>query len=217
MSLLDYAALRAAPLQTSPYDYLIVPHFVRRAAFGGLVKDFPPIAKPGSFPPSELEIRGQFARLLQEMESEPFAQAIEEKFAIALKTRGRLVTVRGQCAKHNGKIHTDSSNKLITVLLYLNHKWDEAGGKLRVLRDGRNLDNMVEEIPPHEGTLFVFRRSERSWHGHPPFVGVRRVVQLNWLADARTAQLQRYRHRLSAWAKALGGRLRASHARESAA
>ena len=86
-----------------------------------------------------------------------------------------MFTVRGECRASDGKIHTDSATKLITVLLYMNEKWDKDGGRLRILRNGTDLDDYVEEVPPHGGTLLVFRRSENSWHGHQPFDGPRRA------------------------------------------
>ena len=70
--------------------------------------------------------------------------------------------------KKDGSIHTDSKTKIITVLLYLNEAWDAAGGRLRLLRSGTDLENYVAELPPSNGTLLIFRRSDNSWHGHKP-------------------------------------------------
>ena len=39
------------------------------------------------------------------------------------------------------------------------------------------------EVPPTEGTLLAFRRSNNSWHGHKPFSGLRRVIQFNWVTS----------------------------------
>jgi hypothetical protein len=64
MTLLDIEALRATPLKTEPYDYFVVPNFIRAAEFGRVVSDFPRISSTGSIPPSELEIKGAFAQLL---------------------------------------------------------------------------------------------------------------------------------------------------------
>jgi len=94
-----------------------------------------------------------------------------------------MFTVRGECRATDGKIHTDSATKIITVLLYMNEKWDTDGGRLRILRNGADLDDYVEEVPPHGGTLLAFRRSENSWHGHQPFDGPRRAIQMNWVTD----------------------------------
>jgi hypothetical protein len=38
------------------------------------------------------------------------------------------------------------------------------------------------------GTLLAFRRTDHSWHGHKPFVGERRMLQLNYLRGDRLSQ-----------------------------
>ena len=58
-----------------------------------------------------------------------------------------------------GVIHTDSKDKIITVLLYLNRDWPHTTGRLRLLRNGQSLDDYAVEIPPDNGTLLVFKRS----------------------------------------------------------
>ena len=41
MAYLDIAALGATPLKTEPYDYLVVPDFVRAERFPSVVADYP--------------------------------------------------------------------------------------------------------------------------------------------------------------------------------
>ena len=65
---------------------------------------------------------------------------------------------------------------------------------------------LVVEVPPVEGTLLVFRRSNNSWHGHKPFIGPRRVVQFNWITTQQAAQRQLARHSFTAWIKKLRSR-----------
>ena len=124
-------------------------------------------------------------------------KAIEEKFKIDLTGRPTMYTVRGFLRKNDGSIHTDSETKIITVLLYLNDNWSVDGGRLRILRSGTDLEDYVAEVPPSNGTLLVFRRSDNSWHGHKPFEGQRRVVQMNWVLDEDVVNREQRRHSVS--------------------
>jgi hypothetical protein len=203
MAYLDFDALDKTPLERDPYDYLVVPDFVRGERFSDVVTDYPAVPGPGSHPLSEVEVAGHFEALLDELDGAEFRKAVEEKFGIDLSSRPTMFTVRGECRSTDGKIHTDSTTKLITVLLYMNEKWDKDGGRLRILRSGTDLEDYVEEVPPHGGTLLVFRRSENSWHGHLPFDGPRRAVQMNWVTDKSVVAREQGRHRLSSTFKKL--------------
>jgi hypothetical protein len=203
MAYLNFDALNETELKREPYDYLVVPDFVRAERFAEVVADYPSVPGPGSHPLTEVEIGGHFEALLDELEGPEFRKAVEQKFAIDLTSRPTMFTVRGECRPTDGKIHTDSTTKLITVLLYMNEKWDKDGGRLRILRSGTNIEDYVEEVPPHGGTLLVFRRSENSWHGHLPFDGLRRAVQMNWVTDKSVVAREQGRHRLSSTIKKL--------------
>jgi SM-20-related protein len=111
--------------------------------------------------------------------------------------------VRGRSDGKDGRIHTDSASKIVTLLLYLNSGWERAGGRLRLLRSAEDLDDFVREVTPIAGTMLAFRRSERSYHGHFPFVGERRVVQLNWVTEPAVVRRELGRHSWSARLKAL--------------
>ena len=202
-SLLDLEALKATLPKTDPYNYLVVPNFVPGDALTQVVADFPTIDTRGSHPPSELDIHGRFADLLEEMNGPAFQALIEQKFNVDLSDRPTMFTVRGRCHKSNGKIHTDTESKIITVLLYLNEPWEADGGRLRILRGPDDLNDAVDEVPPHGGTLLVFKRSENSWHGHEPFEGVRRAIQMNWVRDDATVAGEQRRHRWTALLKRL--------------
>ena len=203
MAYLDIAALESTPLKREPYDYLVVPDFVSAERFPSVIADYPAVPGPGSYPLSELSIDGHFEALLDELNGPAFRRAIEEKFDLDLSSRPTMFTVRGECRSSDGSIHTDSKTKIITVLLYMNEKWNKDGGRLRILKNGADLDNYVEEVPPHGGTLLVFRRSDKSWHGHQPFDGPRRAVQMNWVTDASVVAREQGRHRISSAFKKL--------------
>lgn len=206
MSLLDLPALSATPLESEPYEHVIVPGFVSGDALKAVIADYPEVPGAGSYPPDTLKIEGAFAKLAAELEGPEFREAVEQKFGISLAGLPTMYTVRGWCRQEDGKIHTDSKTKVITVLLYLNEAWEADGGRLRLLRNGESLENPAREVPPHGGTLLVFKRSETSWHGHEPFEGRRRALQLNWVTSADVVAREQFRHKVSAVGKALFGK-----------
>lgn len=202
---LDTAALAATPREREPYDYVIVPGFVRAHALPAIHDSYPEVGKPGSFPYQSLEYGPAFAAFLDELQGPEMRAAIEKVFDVDLTGRPTTVTVRGHCQQKDGRIHQDSTEKIITVLVYMNPDWEESGGRLRVLRSADDLEDYAAEVPPAEGTLLAFRRSDTSWHGHKPFVGPRRVLQLNWVTSDRFAKRERRRHAVSAFFKRLRG------------
>jgi hypothetical protein len=195
---LDLVAFAATPLVSDPFPYLIVPGFLPRAALDVLAADFPRIGKPGSFPVSELRFGPQFQAFLNELEGRALREAMAEKFAMDLSGRPTMVTVRGRAQAKDGRIHADSKTKLITVLIYMNERWEAPGGRLRLLRTPDSLDDCIVEVPPVEGTLIAFKVTPNSWHGHEKIEGERRVVQLNWVRDADVVRHEQNRHRFSA-------------------
>src|SRR5262249_48861596 len=195
MSVLDLAALRSTPLNHEPFPYVIVPGFVRPEALAAVHADYPHLDGPGSFPLSEVKGGPAFLALVEALRGPEARTAFEEKFGLDLKRRPTMVTVRGRCGPRDGFIHTDSVSKLLTVLVYMNPHWEASGGRLRLLRSANNLDDVLVEVPPTEGTLVAFRRSDNSFHGHKPFTGPRRVIQLNWIVNRRTVFRELLRHR----------------------
>lgn len=208
MPTLDLARFRGTPLNQAPFPYLVVPHFVQQAAIAAIHADFPIIENAGSFPVATLTYGPGFRALLDSLTAPETRAAFAEKFGIDLNGRPTMITVRGRCGAKDGAIHTDSKSKIITALVYMNPAWEESGGRLRLLRSPDDLDDVLVEVPPMEGTLVAFRRSDNSYHGHKPFLGPRRVVQLNWVANHITAQREILRHRVSAWMKTTLRKLR---------
>jgi SM-20-related protein len=197
----DLEAFRAAPLEREPYEYLVLPGFVKPEALRRINADYPRIMQSGSFPLDSVKFGPGFQAMVDALESEEFRRAFEAKFGVELSNRPTTITVRGRCGSHDGKIHNDSTSKIITVLLYLNPEWDNSGGRLRMLRSREDINNFVAEVPPSGGTLVAFLRSDRSWHGHLPFEGERRVIQFNWVNDSSNQRIAMLRHRLSASVK----------------
>lgn len=204
--MLDLERLAATPLARDPFDHLIIPGFLRSEALPRVAADFPPIEEGGSFPLASLRCGPAFAELAEEFRSRRTAEALGEKFGLELADRPVMITVRGQSREKDGRVHTDSKSKLLTVLLYMNDAWDSAGGRLRLLRRPDDLDDYVAEVPPQQGTLLAFRCADNAWHGHKPFVGRRRSIQVNWMRHGSVAWREQARHRLSALTKRLFGR-----------
>jgi SM-20-related protein len=204
---LDIERFDKTPLTREPFQFLIVPEFVKAEVCEGITGDYPKVDRPGSFPLSELTYGPRFKELVSDFNGPEFRRAVERKFAMDLSDRPTMMTVRGRCSEKDGKIHTDSKTKIISVLLYMNPKWEKAGGQLRLLRSGENLDDMIAEIPPIAGTLLVFKRSNNSWHGHKPFSGQRRVIQFNWVTSEEVVGREQNRHRFSATIKKILGSL----------
>jgi hypothetical protein len=205
LSMLDLERFHITPLTREPFEFLVVPEFVKAEARAGIDMDYPNVARAGSFPLREVTYGPAFGNLIEEMRSEEFRNAFEAKFNLDLTNRPDMITVRGHCSEKDGKIHTDSETKIITILVYMNSAWESPGGQLRLLRSGTNLDDVILEVPPTEGTLLAFRRSNNSWHGHKSFSGPRRVIQFNWVTSEAVVRREQNRHRFSAWMKRLRG------------
>ena len=117
---LDLEALKATPVSRKPFEYFVVPGFVRPEARAKINADYPKISEGGSFPVAQLSYGPAFREFLAELESDEFREAFEEKFGLELAGRPTTTTVRGQCSPKDGRIHTDTKSKIITVLIYMN-------------------------------------------------------------------------------------------------
>jgi hypothetical protein len=207
---IDLEAFNAAPLIREPFAFLMVPRFVRPEAMTAINADYPLVSHPGSFPLPTLKYGPAFADFINAIQGPEFTRAVEEKLGVDLTGRPTMVTARGVSAARDGQIHTDSRTKLITVLIYMNNQWEAKTGRLRLLRGPDNLDDVIAEVPPDEGTLLIFKNEPNAWHGFHAFEGPRRVIQLNWVTDSGVVRREQARHRFSAFFKRLRGRGAAS-------
>jgi SM-20-related protein len=203
LSIINLDALRDTPLHDDPFPYVVVENFLRPEYAADVNRDFPEIRSRGSFPLKELKSGGAFRRLTEELESQALKSAIEEKFALDLADRYTMITVRGKASARDGRIHTDTKSKFLTMLLYLNPVWEADGGWLRILRSSKSLDNYVTEIPPTFGTCLLFKVTDNCWHGHKPFAGTRKVLQLNYVRDEAALNRHLFKHSVTAKLKAL--------------
>jgi SM-20-related protein len=203
MSHLEIEKLKAARVETQPYNYTIVPGFLRPQSVAQVNATYPKIDKGGSYPVESLEAGMIIKEVIDELDSPAFETVIAEKFGVELAGRPKMYSLRGYTRAKDGQIHTDSKDKIITVLLYLNENWQHPGGKLRLLKNGSDVEDYVAEVPPDNGTLLVFKRSDNSWHGHHPFDGPRRSLQMNWMTSESSKGFHAIRHKISAVVKKL--------------
>ncbi|HEY6721587.1 MAG TPA: 2OG-Fe(II) oxygenase [Burkholderiales bacterium] len=200
-TVLNADALREAALVTEPFPYLIVDNVIRPEVLPEVVASFPRIDKRGSFPPEAVSYSGRFATLMQEMHSVELRDLVGKRLGMDLKDRPPMLTVRGRTGKKDGQIHTDSKSKLVTVLLYLNPGWSATQGRLRLLYNDHDLTRYAAEISPDAGRCLIFRVTPNCWHGHEPFDGERRTIQLNYVTSEEVRERERKRHRFSAFLK----------------
>ena len=199
----DLEGFRAAGTLSDPFPHLAMDNFLRPEHHAAIDRDFPAIGQAGSFDPSSLAMGPAMNEAIEELRGEATAAAVAEKFGVETRGRPTTITLRGQARAKDGRIHTDSRDKLVTLLIYLNPGWaaETGGGCLRILRAESDIDDYETEVPARMGALVAFACTPNAWHGHLPFEGRRRSIQLNWVVDEAAAERTRTRHRRSAFWK----------------
>ena len=198
---LNWPAIEAADLDRDPFDHFMVAQALAPDCAEGIAGEYPAIRSAGSFSLADAPPGPILAGLIEDLKSDRFAGEMQRIFDLELTGRPCLITLRGQCSPRDGRVHTDSRSKILSLLLYLNEGWQSPEGRLRLLRSPDDIEDYAVEVPPNLGSLVGFSRSDDSWHGHTPFVGQRRVLQLNYLQSATASWVGGLRHRLSALSK----------------
>jgi SM-20-related protein len=207
LSLVNVEAVRNAPVTTEPYHYFLGAGLLKDEAVPDLKRDFPAIDKPGYLTVDEVQLKGRFKTLIDELESPEFTEEISRKWGRDMHPYPRLTTIMKRSQPKYGSIHTDGPSKVMTMLVYMNDDWgSDDGGRLRVLYDGKNYEPYAVEVPPVMGTVFGFLRSDNSWHGHQPFAGERKVVQTAWIVDAKEIERKKKRNGMAQFLKGIFGR-----------
>ena len=202
MQLLDKNQLNLAKVDNNFFPYFHVENALSNFLNSSdLVKDFPDIDSGGSFPSDNLK-EGDIKKLVEELEGDEFKAILENKLGVDLKDAEVITTLRGFSRFKDGKIHTDSQSKIVTVLLYLNKNWDNEIGNLRLLKKNKDLDNYIQEISSEYGNLVAFKVTDNCWHGFMPFEGKRLSIQLNYIYP-KSLNMHKIRHKLSASFKKL--------------
>ena len=181
MNFLDIEKFCKTEAQRAPFEYIIVLAFVAISGLEEVNRDFPKLEKAGNHPLEDLDYGPSFASFIEKIKGADFRKAVEKKFNMRLEGLETRITVRGIADQSDGDIHTDIRSKVVTGLIYLNESWESGGGRLRLLRNAHDIEDYIAEVPPVGGTLLMFKRADNSWHGHKPYSGVRRTIQINWI------------------------------------
>jgi SM-20-related protein len=206
-TVLDLDAVRNAPLAREPYSFFLGQDFLRPETIDELRRTFPAITKPGFLTVDDVPIEGKFRTLIDELEGEELTEVLSEKFGLDLRPFPRLTTIRKISQAKDGRIHTDGPSKVMTLLVYMNDTWEASeDGRLRVVYDADRFEPYAVEVPPTMGTVFAFLRADNSWHGHKPFAGERKVVQVAWVRDAAELERKKQRNTMAKIFKGIFGR-----------
>jgi hypothetical protein len=173
-------------VRSEPFHFLIASGQLPAAAAAGLERDFPKYSGAGFFPFQEADCGPGIRRLVADLTEPGVASAVGARLGIDnLGQYPTLVTLCRSLNRRHGTLHTDSKSKVATALLYLNASWPETSdGCLRFLRSGDDIDDLAApELKPLYGNFAVFKRADNSYHGHLPFEGERRVIQVAWLTS----------------------------------
>ena len=202
----------AAPAEpaSTPFPLFVMDAMLPREAQAALDADFPKYASAGFFPYSEADCGPAVRRVVEQMTSPAFGDAVGRRLGIeALGSKPTLATLCRSLNRRHGTIHTDSRSKIVTALLYLNADWpDTSDGCLRFLGRIDDVESLVApEVRPVYGTLAAFKREDNSFHGHLPFEGERRVIQVAWLTSEAEKLRKTKRGRFSRGLKKLLGAL----------
>lgn len=197
-------------VQHQPFPFMVAHGQLPEDARSDLDRDFPRYASAGFFPYDPSDCGPAINTLIEDMTAPAFASAIGQRLGIDNLARyPTLVTLCRLLNKRHGTIHTDSRSKIATALIYLNTQWpDSSDGCLRFLHQIDDIDSIITpELVPLYGEFAVFKRSENSFHGHLPYEGERRVIQVAWLTSEKEKLRKTRRGKFSRAFKNLVGKL----------
>ena len=200
--LLNIEAISNASVNQQPYPFFVIDQSLQVDQLANLMADFPALNEGGSFTLDGLDPGPSFTALIEELNGPEFRQQVSQKLQLDLSELPMIVTLRGISRAKDGRIHTDSVSKIATILIYFNEPWTAETGKLRVL-NSNNMDDMVAEVTPNAGTMMAFKVTDNCWHGYPSFDGVRRSIQINFVADDAAVKKHHNRHGWTAKLKGL--------------
>ena len=201
--MLNISSLASAAVNTAPFPHFYLERSVDPEHIQELIANFPQLKQGGSFNIKDVETPERLRAFVEQFDSAEVRQILGEKFAVDLTDKPMMATLRGYSRAKDGRIHTDSKTKLITVLVYLNESWEAESGRLRILRSGTDMDDYTDELLPGPSSLVAFKVTDNCWHGYPSFEGKRQAIQINFLTGDGVRAKHQFFHKLSAKLKAL--------------
>ncbi len=195
---------------SEPFPFLIAHGQLPGDARRMLRDDFPDYKEAGFFPWEPGQCGASINRLIEQATAPAMVKALSQRLGIDnLDGYPTLVTICRHLNKRHGTIHTDSRSKVATALIYLNEEWpDTSAGCLRFLERIDDIDAMLApEVKPLYGELAMFKRCDNSFHGHLPWEGERRVIQIAWLVSEEAKARKTQRGKFSRLFKKISGGL----------
>ena len=153
--MLNFELIKKAEINSEFYPFFTVQDaFLNKQDHKKIATDFPKINKGGSFPSDSVSYGQSIQSLLDSLEGDQMRNILENKFQVDLQDKPVVSTFRGYSRMKDGKIHSDSKTKIITVLLYLNKNWDKGSGLLRMLRE----ENRAREMNIFSVPTYIFNK-----------------------------------------------------------
>ena len=80
LSTINLDAIRNATVSREPYDHLLGANMLREEAVADLKRDFPAIEKPGYLTVDEVQLKGRFKTLIEELEGPELTEELSRRF-----------------------------------------------------------------------------------------------------------------------------------------
>ncbi len=200
--MINIELIQQTPLKTDPFPYFAIEQALSPEKLEVLTKEFPTIHSGGSFNEEDLRLSDNFQALHQAIDNSDFRRVLSDKFDTDVSESPLMITYRGYSRLKDGRVHTDSKTKLLTILVYFNREWSAETGKLRIL-NSEDMNDVAEEVNPTAGCMIAFKVTDNCWHGYPSFEGTRNAIQINFLASEAANRKHRFFHKLSAKLKSV--------------
>lgn len=201
---LDEEAIRGAELRKAPYEWAYTASAIPKHYLDPVLGDAPVIPNRGSYGLPDLQFGPHFGGVISELLSDRFRHLVEDKFDMDLSKNPPVIVMMGNTSgKYNeGYAHPDSKHKIVTVIVGFTREWPYEHGRLRVL-NGPDRNDYVFEFAPEFGCMWMFKVSDKSWHGFLPQKGPRMSLQLCYCDSLAYVENEYRRHHVSSVVKSI--------------